>query len=79
MQPTCSIPDRLWLLACMSREHSFVRLRQMLVTNAEPARKLAAMEKKYDSEFKAVFAAIRELMAPAEQKKKRPIGFSPWE
>lgn len=58
---------------------AFVRLRQLLVSNAELARKLAAMEKKYDSEFKVVFTAIRELMTPSEQRKKRPIGFSPWE
>jgi ORF6N domain len=58
---------------------AFVRLRQMLISNADLARKLAALEMKYDSEFKIVFAAIRELMMPPEPKKKRPIGFSAWE
>ena len=58
---------------------AFVRLRQMLSTNAELSRKLAALEKKYDIQFKAVFEAIRELMTPLEPKKKRPIGFAPWE
>jgi len=58
---------------------AFVRLRQMLSTNAELSRKLAALEKKYDVQFKAVFEAIRELMTPLEPKKKRPIGFAPWE
>lgn len=58
---------------------AFVRLRQMLSTNAELSRKLAALEKKYDIQFKAVFEAIRELMTPVEPKKKRPIGFAPWE
>jgi hypothetical protein len=58
---------------------AFVRLRQMLISNAELARKLAAMEKKYDSEFKVVFAAIKELMAPSEPKKRRPVGFAPWD
>jgi hypothetical protein len=58
---------------------TFVRLRQMLTTNAELARKLAAMERKYDAQFKVVFDAIRELMTPPEPKKKRPIGFAPWE
>ena len=57
---------------------TFVRLRQMLTGNAELARKLAAMEKKYDVQFKVVFDAIRELMKPPEPKKKRPIGFAPW-
>ena len=57
---------------------AFVRLRKMLASNAELARKLAALEKKYDAQFKVVFDAIRELMAPPESGKKRPIGFAPW-
>ncbi len=57
---------------------AFVRLRQMLASNAELSRKLASLEKKYDIQFKAVFDAIRELMAPMEPRKKRPIGFAPW-
>ena len=58
---------------------AFVRLRQMLASNTELARKLAALESKYDAQFKIVFDAIRELMAPPHPKKKRPIGFAPWE
>lgn len=58
---------------------AFVRLRQMLASNVELARKLAALEKKYDHQFKVVFDAIREMMAPPEPKRKRPIGFAPWE
>jgi hypothetical protein len=57
---------------------AFVRLRQMLASNANLARKLAALEKKYDAQFRVVFDAIRELMTPPEPKKKRPIGFAPW-
>ena len=57
---------------------AFVRLRQMLASNAELSRKLAALEKKYDAQFKVVFDAIRELMTPPEPKKKRQIGFAPW-
>jgi hypothetical protein len=53
---------------------AFVRLRQMLQSNAELARKLTAMEKKYDAQFKAVFDAIRRLMAPTVIPKRR-IGF----
>jgi hypothetical protein len=53
---------------------TFVKLRQMLASNADLARKLAAMEKKYDSHFKVVFDAIRQLMTPPE-KSKRKIGF----
>ena len=58
---------------------AFVQLRQMLASNAELSRKLVALEKKYDIKFRAVFEAIRELMTPSDPKKKRPIGFAPWE
>ena len=53
---------------------AFVKLRQMLGTNAELSRKLDAMEKKYDAQFKVVFDAIRQLMSPSA-KPKREIGF----
>ncbi len=53
---------------------AFVRLREFLHSNAELARKVAALEKKYDGQFRAVFDAIRELMAP-EKTTKRRIGF----
>ncbi|HUW00638.1 MAG TPA: ORF6N domain-containing protein [Gallionella sp.] len=57
---------------------TFVRLRQILASNAELSRKLATLEKKYDIQFKAVFDAIRQLMTPLEPKQNRPIGFAPW-
>ena len=53
---------------------TFVRLRQLLSANADLARKLEALEKKYDAQFKVVFDAIRELMAP-KAPRSRPIGF----
>jgi hypothetical protein len=53
---------------------TFVRLREVLSSHADLARKLAALEKKYDAQFKAVFDAIRALMTvPAAAKRK--IGF----
>ncbi len=57
---------------------AFVRLRRMLAAHADLARQLAALEKKYDAQFKVVFDAIRELMAPPAGK-KRPIRFTSWE
>ena len=54
---------------------AFVRLRELMVTHAALMRKIDAMEKKYDSRFTAVFAAIRELMSPDETRRRRPIGF----
>jgi uncharacterized protein YjcR len=53
---------------------AFVRLRQILASNAQLARKLDTLEKKYDAQFKVVFDAIRQLMTPAEPN-KRKIGF----
>ena len=53
---------------------AFVRLRQWLLTHEELARKLDALEKKYDAQFKVVFDAIRELMTPTHPPRGR-IGF----
>ena len=55
---------------------AFVRLRQLLSTHADLARKLTALEQKYDEQFRAVFDAIRQLMAPPEPKGRRRIGFT---
>jgi len=56
---------------------AFVRLRRILASHKELARKLEELEKKYDAQFKVVFDAIRQLMAPAEPPPRRRIGFSP--
>jgi hypothetical protein len=53
---------------------AFVRLRQILESNADLARKLDDLEQRYDSQFRVVFDAIRELMAPPVAPPKR-IGF----
>lgn len=55
---------------------AFVRLRRMLASHVDLARKLAALETKYDAQFKVVFDAIRELMTPPEPKRRRAIGFA---
>jgi hypothetical protein len=56
---------------------TFVRLRQMLASHEDLAHKLHALEKKYDSQFKIVFEAIREMMEPPEEpsEPQRQIGF----
>ena len=53
---------------------AFVRLRRMLSTHADLARKLDNLERKYDAQFMVVFDAIRQLMKPPEPKRRR-IGF----
>ena len=54
----------------------FVRLRQIVVSHKELAGKLAALEKRYDANFKVVFDAIRQLMSSPESG-HTPIGFRP--
>jgi hypothetical protein len=55
---------------------AFVRLRQILASNKELAKRLDELEKKYDAQFRVVFNAIRELMRPPEpEPPKKRIGF----
>ena len=54
---------------------TFVKLREILATHKDLARKLEELEKKYDEQFAVVFEAIRELMTPPEPPPKRRIGF----
>jgi hypothetical protein len=53
---------------------TFARLRQMLSSHSDLSRKLENLEKKYDAQFKVVFDAIRQLMAPPKST-RRQIGF----
>lgn len=56
---------------------TFVRLRAILSSHEDLARRLAALESRYDAQFRSVFDAIRELMNPAKSS-RRSIGFAPW-
>ena len=56
---------------------AFVRLREMLLSHKDLARKLDALERKFESHdvhIRSLFEAIRQLMTPPEPK-KRKIGF----
>ena len=55
---------------------AFVRLRAMLATHADLARRLNELEQKYDEQFRVVFEAIRELMTPEPVPPSRRIGFA---
>ena len=55
---------------------AFVRLREMMITHTELARRLDELEKKYDKQLAVVFEAIRALMAPTKKETRR-IGFTP--
>jgi len=54
---------------------AFVTLRRLLLSHDDLARKLTRLEHKYDSQFKIVFDAIREIMKPDSPPKRRRIGF----
>jgi hypothetical protein len=56
---------------------AFVRLRALAWSVAELRRKIDGLERKYDAQFKGVFDAIRELMAPPAAGNKRRFGFRP--
>lgn len=53
---------------------TFIRLRRMLASHRDLARRLDELEKRYDAQFKIVFDAIRTLMTPPKPRPKR-IGF----
>jgi hypothetical protein len=62
---------------------AFVRLRQLLASNAALARRLDELEKKYDAQFKIVFEAVRQLMTPrpaqaADRLPSRHAGIVTW-
>ena len=53
---------------------TFVRLRRLLASHADLAARLEELEQRYDAQFRVVFDAIRQMMAP-EEKERKPIGF----
>ena len=70
-RPPATAPDDVSGLKISGQvARAFVRLRQMLASNAELARKLEALEKKYDRQFKVVFDAIRPLMSPPKTTRR---------
>jgi hypothetical protein len=54
---------------------TFIRLRELLLTHKDLQQKMDALEKKYDAQFRIVFDAIRQLLEPPEDKKKKRYGF----
>ena len=53
---------------------TFVKLREILATNSSLRRKIEAIERKYDEQFKLVFKILSE-MVMTEAKPKKPVGF----
>jgi len=56
---------------------AFVQLREIAVTHKDLLQKVNEMEKKYDENFRVVFAALKRLMEPPPAPTKRRIGFKP--
>jgi hypothetical protein len=56
---------------------AFIKIREIAAAHKELIQKLEQMEKKYDRQFKVVFDAIRQLMAPPSSTSRRRIGFVP--
>ncbi|MDO9360078.1 MAG: ORF6N domain-containing protein [Polaromonas sp.] len=57
---------------------TFVQLRRLMDSNRDLARRIEAMEMRYDEQFSAVFDAIKQLISDDQAKKSkpdRPIGF----
>lgn len=54
---------------------AFVRLRRLLSSHKDLARKIEGLEKKYDAQFRVVFDAIRKLMEPPPPPPRKKIGF----
>ena len=52
----------------------FVKLRQVMASHAHPARKLDELERRYYTQFRVVFDAIRQLMTPPRRESRR-VGF----
>ena len=71
------LSSRIAVQASIQIVRTFVRLRQFMASHSDLARKLETIEKRYDAQFKVVFDAIRELMAPEVPSTKPRIGFRP--
>ena len=53
---------------------AFIHLKELAITHDDLVKKINQMEKKYDTQFRVVFDAIRELMTPPKKKRKE-VGF----
>lgn len=69
------LKSRVAVDASIQVVRAFVQLRELALTHAELGRYLDDLERKYDSQFKVVFRAIRELMTPPPVKPRARIGF----
>lgn len=55
---------------------AFVKMRQLISSNADLEKKIRELERKYDGQFRVVFQALHSIASPVTKKKPR-IGFTP--
>jgi len=55
---------------------TFIKLRELMATHKDLQKKIEAMERNYDRQFRIVFQIIRELTS-SSKKSKGEIGFKP--
>jgi hypothetical protein len=73
----CGTMARSHIQASVSVVRAFVKLRELLATHKDLARKLEELERKYDRQFGVVFDAIKQLMAPPPEPPRGKLGFQP--
>lgn len=66
--------SKIAVLASIQIVRAFIKLRKVIATHKDMAQKLESLEKKYDTQFKVVFEAFRQLMQSSTTPKRR-IGF----
>jgi hypothetical protein len=71
------LKSRVAVDASVQVVRAFVQLRELALTHTDLGRRLDYLERDYDSQFKVVFQAIRELMTPPPVKPRPRIGFQP--
>lgn len=68
---SCVLKSERAVLVNIEIMRAFVKLREFLLTNEELASKLNDLEKKYDSRFREIFEALRSLMYPPVQSRRK--------
>jgi hypothetical protein len=54
---------------------TFTKIREYILSHGDLQKKIIALEKKYDAQFRVVFETIREIEEPLKEKRKKQIGF----
>ncbi len=69
------LKSEIAIKASLNIVRAFVKLRELLASNKELARKIEELEQNYDKQFKIIFTAIRQLMQQPEKTKRKSLGY----